>query len=79
MINIIEVERFPITLAQFLKWGGIAMTGGEAKEIIKGGFVAVNDEVCLMSGKKLQPNDKVTLFTEEGNLNYVAKQSIATQ
>lgn len=79
MFNITEVERFPITLAQFLKWGGIAMTGGEAKEIIKNGFVAVNNEICLIPGKKLNPNDVITLFTEEGNLNYIAKQSLSAE
>lgn len=73
MINIINIEKFPITLVQFLKWCGLAMTGGEAKEIVKAGIVFLNGEVCLISGKKLQPDDKISVMTEEGNLEYMVK------
>ncbi|MGI5824298.1 MAG: RNA-binding S4 domain-containing protein [Bacillota bacterium] len=73
MINIINIEKFPITLVQFLKWCGLAMTGGEAKEIVKAGIVFLNGEVCLTSGKKLQPDDKISVMTEEGNLEYMVK------
>ena len=36
-------------------------TGGEAKELIQGGAVAVNGEVCTMRGKKCRPGDEITL------------------
>ena len=75
MVEIIEVKSFPITLAQFLKFSGIAFTGGEAKEIARGGYVEVNGEVCTMPGKKLQPDDKVSLETEEGELNFLLKSA----
>ena len=46
-----------IKLDSFLKFSGAVMTGGEAKEIIQGGKVKVNGEVCTMRGKKMRPGD----------------------
>lgn len=46
-----------IKLDSFLKFCGAVMTGGEAKEIIQGGKVKVNGEVCTMRGKKMRPGD----------------------
>ena len=76
MINIIEVEKFPITLAQFLKWCGVAMTGGEAKEIVKCGMVAVNGEMCNMAGKQLNPGDKISLPMEEGEVVFMVSAAV---
>ncbi len=70
MIEIVDVERFPITLAQFIKWRGLAITGGEAKEIIKTGLVKVNGERCIIPGKKLATGDEIIVSTEEGDLIY---------
>lgn len=50
-----------IKLDQFLKFAGLAETGGHSKEIIAEGVVSVNGEVCLARGKKLYENDKVEL------------------
>jgi ribosome-associated protein len=50
-----------IKLDQFLKFAGIAETGGHSKEIIAEGVVSVNGEVCLQRGKKLFPGDVVHL------------------
>lgn len=57
----IKVESLPISLAQFLKWCGAALTGGQAKELIQSGQVRLNDEVCLQPGRKLQPGDLIAL------------------
>ena len=48
-------------LDQFLKFAGIAETGGHSKEIIAEGVVSVNGEVCFQRGKKLFPGDVVHL------------------
>ena len=48
-----------IKLDQFLKYVGIAETGGHAKELITGGEVLVNGEICTMRGKKIRPGDDV--------------------
>ena len=46
-----------IKLDSFLKFAGAVMTGGEAKELIQGGKVKVNGEICEMRGKKMRPGD----------------------
>lgn len=48
-----------IKLDQFLKWQGIAQTGGEAKIIIKQGVVKVNGEEEIRRGRKLVTGDIV--------------------
>ena len=53
-----------IKLDALLKFAGLCETGGEAKELIQGGAVKVNGEVCTMRGKKLRPGDRVTLDGE---------------
>lgn len=50
-----------IKLDQFLKWQGIAQTGGEAKIIIKQGMVEVNGEAEDRRGRKLVTGDRVTV------------------
>ncbi|MEL6930401.1 MAG: RNA-binding S4 domain-containing protein [Cyanobacteria bacterium J06600_6] len=50
-----------IKLDQFLKWQGIAQTGGEAKIIIKQGLVEVNGEAEIRRGRKLVTGDRVTI------------------
>ena len=50
-----------IKLDQFLKWQGIAQTGGEAKIIIKQGMVEVNGAEEIRRGRKLIPGDRVTV------------------
>ena len=60
-----------IKLDSFLKYAGAVLSGGEAKELIQGGKVSVNGEVCTMRGKKIRPGDTVefagnTLVVEQG-------------
>lgn len=50
-----------IKLDQFLKWQGIAQTGGEAKIIIKQGMVEVNGKEEVRRGRKLVTGDCVTV------------------
>ena len=59
-----EIRKISITteyikLDQFLKLAGLFVTGGEAKTAVITGHVVVNDETCLMRGKKLRPGDIV--------------------
>ncbi len=53
-----------ITLGQFLKFAGIVESGNIAKFVIQDGLVEVNNETCLMRGKKLYDNDVVTFDGE---------------
>ena len=50
-----------IKLDSLLKYAGLTDTGGFAKELIQGGQVKVNGEICTMRGKKLRPGDVVAL------------------
>ena len=50
-----------IKLDALLKFAGLCETGGEAKELIQGGAVKVNGEVCTMRGKKCRASDTVEL------------------
>ncbi|MBQ3412075.1 MAG: RNA-binding S4 domain-containing protein [Oscillospiraceae bacterium] len=64
-MNRIVIHTEYITLAQFLKYAGAAMTGGEAAEAVRAGEVKVDGEVCYMRGKKLRGGEKVEAFGEE--------------
>ena len=54
-----------IKLDALLKFAGVVGTGGEAKQAIEAGEVAVNGEVCTMRGKKLRPGDRVVFAGQE--------------
>ena len=51
-----------IQLQSFLKFKGIAETGGQAKEFIQDGIIRVNGEVCTARGKKIRPGDIILAF-----------------
>lgn len=59
-----------IKLDQFLKYVGIAETGGHSKMMIKNGEVKVNGEVALERGKKIRKGDNVQISGEE---TYIVK------
>lgn len=48
-----------IKLDELLKFASAVLSGGEAKEVIQGGLVEYNGEICTMRGKKVYPGDKV--------------------
>lgn len=50
-----------IKLDQFLKFVGVASTGGEAKLMIQDGDVKVNGETETRRGRKLVTGDSVTV------------------
>lgn len=50
-----------IKLDQFLKFLGIAQTGGQAKHMIVDGAVKVNGTLETRRGRKLVTGDKVTV------------------
>lgn len=56
-----EINTLFIKLDSFLKLCGAADTGGRAKEMVQGGMVSVNGEICTMRGKKLVPGDVAEL------------------
>lgn len=56
----ITVREIPIELCQFLKFGGLAASGGEAKQLIAEGRVLINGSVETRKRKKLAAGDRVT-------------------
>ena len=54
------VRATPIELSQFLKFGGLAESGGAAKQAISEGLVLLNGAVEMRKGKKLSIGDQVT-------------------
>lgn len=58
-----------IKLDQFLKWVGVAPTGGQAKLMILDGEVLVNDEIETRRGRKLVTGDRVTVGNETFTVN----------
>jgi len=48
-----------IKLDQFLKWAGVAPTGGQAKLLIQDGAVRVNGAVETRRGRRLHRGDRV--------------------
>ncbi len=60
----ISISTEYIKLDQFLKYIGVAQTGGHSKELIKNGEVKVNGEVALERGKKIRVGDQVEVSGE---------------
>ena len=52
-------------LDQFLKWKGVASTGGEAKILIREGLVTLNGSVETRRGVRLKPGDQIRISTTE--------------
>jgi ribosome-associated protein len=59
--RVVIIRETPIELCQFLKFGGLADSGGDAKQRIADGQVLVNGTVETRKRKKLAPGDTVTL------------------
>ena len=57
----IKVREIPIELCQFIKFGGLAASGGEAKQLVAEGSVQLNGVVETRKRKKLAVGDRVTL------------------
>lgn len=59
--TVVSIKEEYIKLDSFLKFSGAVLSGGVAKELIQGGKVRVNGEVCTMRGKKMRPGDYAEL------------------
>lgn len=59
-----------IRLDSFLKFKGIAETGGQAKQFIQDGIVKFNGEVCTARGKKIRGGDMISVFSVDYKIEY---------
>ncbi len=57
----VPVREVPIELCQFIKFGGLAESGGAAKQLIAEGGVLVNGAVETRKRKQLAAGDRVTI------------------
>jgi ribosome-associated protein len=57
----VAIRAEPIELAQFLKFAGLAGSGGGAKHAIVSGQVEVNGAVVTQKGRKLKAGDRVAV------------------
>ena len=57
----VVVQEVPIELCQFIKFGGLTGSGGEAKQLIGEGRVLLNGTVETQKRKKLAVGDLVTV------------------
>jgi ribosome-associated protein len=55
------VREVPIELCQFIKFGGLADSGGAAKQLVAEGAVLVNDAPETRKRKQLAAGDRVTV------------------
>ena len=55
--TIVQINRYPIRLGQFLKLANIVQDGLEAKALILEGNIAVNGETELRRGRQLNRDD----------------------
>jgi ribosome-associated protein len=60
-LQVIEINTEEIKLDQFLKWAGIVNSGGEAKDLIASGIIAVNGQVETKRGRKLKNQDVISI------------------
>lgn len=57
----VPVRDVPIELAAFIKFGGLADSGGEAKQLVAEGSVEVNGATETRKSKQLTMGDRVTV------------------
>lgn len=60
----VKVRQVPIELCQFIKFGGLSASGGEAKQLVAEGSVQLNGVVETRKRKQLAVGDRVTLNGE---------------
>ncbi|MBZ4646138.1 MAG: RNA-binding protein [Clostridia bacterium] len=68
----IKIDTEYIKLDQLLKWAGIAESGADAKQLIINGLVKVNGQVVEQRGKKIFPNDHITVKLEN-NIEFIVE------
>jgi ribosome-associated protein len=60
----VEISTPEIRLGSFLKWAGVAATGGGAKEAVASGSVRVNGALETRRGRRLRAGDRVEVGGE---------------
>lgn len=69
-MKVFVLEKEIMTLTQFLKANDYISSGGEAKYFLSEYVVYVNNEQCLLRGKKLKSGDIVSIGIDQYILKY---------
>lgn len=64
-LTAVQISTPRITLGEFLKWSGVAPTGGAAKILVQGGRVSVNGIAERRRGRQIEPGDRITVGGRE--------------
>lgn len=67
----IKINTEFIKLDALLKFASLVGSGGEAKMLIQNGQVLVNGEICTMRGKKIRPEDTVSIIGENNEVKII--------
>lgn len=67
-MNDVSIHSDFITLGQFLKFAGIAQTGGEARNLLDDEIILINGQQDNRRGRKLFAGDLVSILGEEFRL-----------
>ncbi len=59
--RVVKVREVPIELCQFIKFGGLAESGGAAKQLVAEGGVLLNGALETRKRKQLAAGDHVTV------------------
>ena len=60
----LEIRGDMIRLGQLLQYAGLAVSGGEAKQLLAAGAVTVNGEPEARRGRQLHPGDVIAVGAE---------------
>ena len=63
-VRIVEITSQPVELYKILKFEGLVMSGGEAKQAIADGCVAVNGDIETRKRRKIYHGDEIEFAGE---------------
>ena len=68
-VRVVEITFQPVELYKILKFEGLVMSGGEAKQVIAEGLVLVNGETDTRKRRKIYHGDEIEFAGEHIRIN----------
>jgi ribosome-associated protein len=75
-MRVVEITSEPVELYKILKFEGMVMSGGEAKQVIADGLVRVNAETDTRKRRKIYHGDEIEFAGEQ--LHIILASSVET-
>lgn len=73
-MRVVEITSQPVELYKILKFEGLVMSGGEAKQVIADGYVAVNGEIDTRKRRKIYHGDQIEFAGEHMRINLASSE-----